>query len=310
MQSRGLVQVVVVARRMESIYFQPSRAGDAHWVTRAAARELIEGGLCRLAPAPAKEPPQVAPQVAPEPAPQPERKPLRASDDAPVDRFAVIERAWEGRTVVCIASGPSTTREMIERIRVARERDRARVVVVNDMYLVCPWADVLFFADSKWWQWHRNGLAKSWPWVKFSAEDVRKRFAEFAGQKVTVFSTGRSVVDGQVFMLHYDGHDGLSEKSNELRTGGNSGHMALNLAALTGASQILLVGYDAKRGARGEKHGFGEHPDKTEPPYDNMRRNAASTVPVLKARGVEVLNCTPGSAIGCFPKMPLEQALV
>ena len=198
---------------------------------------------------------------------------------------------------------------MLEQVRRARELDRVRVIAVSDMYLVCPWADLLYFADAKWWKWHTEGIAKSWPWAKFTAEEVRKAFAGFAGQKVTVFTTGMMVSDGRVFMLHRCSSEGLSEKQNGLHTGGNSGHMALNPAFLAGGNPILLLGYDGKRGPRGEKHGFGEHPDKTEPPYKDMQRNFAGTLPVLKAAGVSVINCTPSSAITCFPKTPLEQAL-
>jgi hypothetical protein len=78
-----------------------------------------------------------------------------------------VSRAWEGKTVVCIAGGPSLTKEQLELVRAARERDAVRVIVINDAYLIAPWADVLYFADARWAKWHVQGVDKSWPWVKF-----------------------------------------------------------------------------------------------------------------------------------------------
>lgn len=303
MDSKNLVQVEVLWKRLESVYIPPSRKGDTHWLPLKPARHLIEIGACRLAPAPAKvERPPVAPVEAP-------RLPLRASDDAPVDRFAVIDRGWEGKTVVCIASGPSVTPEQLEIVRAARERDEIRVAVVNDMYLVAPWADLLYFADAKWWQWHSQGLPKAWPWVKFTAEQVAKAYASFAGQKATIFGTGMATSDPKVFMLHNHGSDKLSEKRNGLHTGSNSGYQVLNLVTLAGAKRIPLVGYDM-RFTNGKSHSHNGHPHKMpENSYRDFAKTFATMVPQLQKWGVEVLNCTPGSAIQCFPRADLASLL-
>lgn len=303
MESKDLVQIEVTAKRLISIWMPQSKRGDTHWVPFKAAQKLIETGMCRLAPAPKKEAVTVAaPVVA-------DRRPMRASNDAPVDRFAVIDRAWEGKTVVCIASGPSVTKDQLEQVRAARERDAIRVAVVNDMYLVCPWADLLYFADAVWWKWHTDGIAKSWPWAKFTVEEVRKAFAEFSGQKVTVFNTGMNVKDGAVFMLHHESTAGLSEKPNTLHTGSNSGYQVLNLVYLTGAKRIALVGYDM-RYSGGKSHSHNGHPHKMpESSYRGFAKSFATTLPQFAKRGMEVVNCTPGSEIKCFPAKTLGECL-
>ena len=38
---------------------------------------------------------------------------FRRSPNWPSDRLSQVERVWEGRTVVCIATGPSLTPEQI-----------------------------------------------------------------------------------------------------------------------------------------------------------------------------------------------------
>ena len=58
----------------------------------------------------------------------------------------MVPRAWVDETAVCIASGPSLTQADVDYVR-----GKARVIVVNNGYLLAPWADVLYAADARWW---------------------------------------------------------------------------------------------------------------------------------------------------------------
>ncbi|MDZ4253989.1 MAG: hypothetical protein U1A72_15575 [Sulfuritalea sp.] len=183
------------------------------------------------------------------------------------------------------------------------------MIAVNDAYLVAPWADICYFADARWWKWHTDGIAKKWPWVSFTAEEVKKAFAEFRGQKVTIFNTGMLVADPTVFMLHNHGSDELSEKPNGVHTGSNGGYQAINIAVLAGGNPILLVAYDM-RFQQGKSHSHNGHPLKhSESAYLGYANRFGSMLPQLKRLKVEVLNCTPGSAIKAFQFVPLEEAL-
>ncbi len=195
------------------------------------------------------------------------------------------------------------TQEAIELTR------RARVIAVNDAYLVAPWADLLYFADHQWWKWHSEGLKKMWPWASFPAEEVKRRFAEFPGQKMTIENTGMMISDAAVFMLHNSGPDGLSEKPNAICTGCNGGYQAVNIAVLAGAKRILLVGYDM-RFTGGRSHSHNGHPTRQpESAYARYAQSFKTMLPQLKRLGVEVVNCTPGSLIACFPRAELVDAL-
>ena len=57
-------------------------------------------------------------------------------------------RAYAGRAVVVIASGPSLTEDDCEAVR----KSGLPAFVVNTTFRRCPWADVLVAHDSKWWQ--------------------------------------------------------------------------------------------------------------------------------------------------------------
>lgn len=213
-----------------------------------------------------------------------------------------VTKAWEGETVICIASGPSLTKENLEMTR------GRKVIAVNDNYLVAPWAQVCYFADAKWWKWHKEGIAKSWPWVSFTAAQVKEAFAGFAGQKVSIEHKPQPS-DEDVLVLKNDGPDGLSENPQAIRTGSNSGYQALNIAVLAGAKRIVLLGYDMYyEGAK--SHAHNGHPDKmSESAYRGYATLFKTLQVPLKKLGVEVLNCSEKSRIDCFTKVSLEKAL-
>lgn len=168
-----------------------------------------------------------------------------------------------------------------------------RVIAVNDCYLLAPWAEVLYFADAKWWRWQRE----------------RAEFRAFAGQKCTIFATGNQIDDAKIHILRNAGPEGLSADPGALATGSTSGYQAVNIAVLAGPARVVLLGYDGRQGADGRRHWFGDHPDRTEPPYQNMIQRFRTMIGPLKALGVEILNATPGSAIDAFPRVDAASVL-
>lgn len=136
------------------------------------------------------------------------------------------------------------------------------VGVVGNCFELAPWAAFLVAQDRAWWRSHPAAMT-------------------FAGRR---FSANRI--------------DGL-ELVPGAQTRWNSGVLALHAAVhCIGAGRIWLYGFDM-RGT----HYFG--------PYTNGLSNttAASRDRHLKQyrawaathRSVEVINCTPGSALDCFP---------
>jgi hypothetical protein len=193
-----------------------------------------------------------------------------------------VERIWPGSTVVCIGTGPSLTQPDVDACR-----DRARVIAVNDAYRYAPWSDVLYAADMKWWHWQQKRLP-SFTGLKYSIEPTR-----VAG----------------VTALRNTGRHGLERDPSGLRTGHNSVYQAVNLAVHLGASRIVLLGVDMQRAASGPSHCFGEHPDKTQPPYSLCLAAFATIVAPVQALGIEILNCTRETALTCFPCSTLALAL-
>lgn len=191
-----------------------------------------------------------------------------------------------------VAGGPSLTAP-----DVAHCRGRARVLAVNDAWRLAPWADLLYAADGAWWRAHRG-------------------VPGFAGQRVTQNHGSDDVKAAREFgipMVNVAIKAGLSDTPGLLHSGHNSGHQALDLAVQLGASRILLLGYDMQPRADGVRHWFGEHPaglNRTDPNTFALWRVAfAQAAEDCRRRGVEVINCSRVTALDCFPRLPIEQAL-
>jgi hypothetical protein len=205
------------------------------------------------------------------------------------DGFSEVVRAWEGETVCCIASGPFLTADQCDAIP-----ESWPVIAVNDAYKLAPWADVLYFANllpGEWLDWHKD----------------REEFKSFLGVRVGIEQHAKCDYPEDMHILRNLDNGvptGLSLDPKGLKTGSNSGYQALNLAVLTGAKRIVLLGYDYKLGKK--SHFFGDHPVPTnENHLRQFAQNFSSIENELKSLGVEVLNCSPDSALNQFPKVSL-----
>lgn len=97
-----------------------------------------------------------------------------------------------------------------------------------------------------------------------------------------------------------------------IHTGANSGFQAVNLSIhLAGPGRRILTGFDMS--LAGGVHWHGPHVGGLKNPsqetIDGWIAKFKAAVPDLNRAGVEVINCTPGSALDCFPMMNLEEAL-
>jgi hypothetical protein len=205
-----------------------------------------------------------------------------------------VPRRWPGETVVILASGPSLAAE-----DAARVGGKARVVAVSDAWRAAPSAELLYAADAPWWD-HDDGA----------------KHLGFAGEKWT--QDQRSKTDAQfkaaarwgLRLVHSAQRAGLSFDPALIHQGGNSGFQALNLAVLFGARRILLIGFDLQP-TGGRSHFFGDHPGalNQQIPFGSFRAAFEAAAPQLAEAGIVVVNCSRATALTCFPRLPLEEAL-
>ena len=221
--------------------------------------------------------------------------------------------AWRGATVVLVGGGPSLTQEDVQTVCASHARSESFCIAINASYLWTPWADVCYFADCKFWQWHTEGIVI--PKLSLGAGQVKTAFAEFGGQKCSIKHSGAHIADDAVHLLENKSGTGnhgkgISLDPKAIVTGRHSGYQALNIAILAGANKILLLGYDGSESSDGKTHFHGGHPKRTPPnSYAFYRQAFATGATDIKNTGVRVVNCSPGSKISAFEFGDIENEL-
>lgn len=174
-------------------------------------------------------------------------------------------------------------------------RDRARFLAVKDGLRIAPWADALYACDHHWWMAHRGML-------RFGGARIcwdERTMTEWRGVKFLRVKMSPS---------H---QDMLFGETGTIGWGGNSGYHAVNLAAQFGARRIILVGFDMRIDQG--RHFFGNHLYTNQRPsqanVDRWRPIMDRQATGLRERGIEVVNCSPVSALTAYPKMSFEDAL-
>jgi hypothetical protein len=188
--------------------------------------------------------------------------------------------------VIC-ASGPSMASVDLDLLRRFRSW---QVMAVNCTFRLVPWAAAMYAGDLQWWE-------------RYGAET-----AAFAGEKWTW--DGMAAVRHKLRRVARRDGKGLCRARGAVNSGGNSGYQAVNLAYHFGARQIVLLGFDMHRNEGGHWH--GEHEGMLSAPALHMlawRREFEPLALDLRHAGVQVLNATEGTALTCFPMVPLAEAL-
>lgn len=186
-------------------------------------------------------------------------------------------------TAICIASGPSLTKEDVEFCQ-----GRGKVYAVKECKDLAPWADVLYAADTDWWE-RLNGVP------------------DFAGERWTVSQEAAKKYG--INVIDYKPQDKWSNDSSWIATGGNSGFQAINLAVLQGASRVILLGYDMGHEHGSPKHwwtGKQERPVRTSN-YKDWIEHFNKAAPLIP---VPVINASRRTALNCFVRMSLQDAFV
>jgi len=197
---------------------------------------------------------------------------------------------WKDGVAVIIGGGPSVTQDQIDLIREAHEKGNVHVIAINNAYEIAPWADVLYACDAVWWKWHHEHTV------------------DFQGLRITRSLKARENYPDLIW-IEGEAHDqGLSKRQDSIVNGRIGGYQGINLAVNFGAKRILLVGYDM-RNIGGLSHWHGDHPNKQRPIWKHRIAHFKNMLPDLKERGIEVINCTPGSALDAFPMGDLADEL-
>lgn len=196
-----------------------------------------------------------------------------------------IPKMWPDSTVVVLGGGPSLADVDLTRL------NGHRVIAVNNAYELGPW-EVMFFGDPIWYRWAHNRVGLS----------------DFCGLKITSNIEHENEPGIKVVRRGIRGQ--LSDDPSLITWGVNSGLAAITLAYQFGARRVLLLGFDF-RFVDGKANYHDEHKREIRSTLfeDRFHVQFKQLAPQLEKKGVEVINCTPESALDVFPIMPLEDVL-
>lgn len=171
-------------------------------------------------------------------------------------------------------------------------------MVINTSFRLTPWADALYACDEAWWKLYFREVAPI-----------------FQGELWSV-----SQAAAQRFGLNWiHGHSklgGLSNDPNMIHCGKNSGFQAISLVYLFGVERIILLGFDfmhAQREGKRIVHWHGDHPkglgNAAAANLGKWAREMHLLADDLKQTTTQVINASRRTALKCFRRMNLEDAL-
>ena len=224
-----------------------------------------------------------------------------------------IKPLFKGETAILVATGPSI-KYQVNKIRAAKMGKRCRIITVNNAYEIAPFADAHISCNDDWWEyyWPKSAVLREMACPKYTwYQHLAKRYG---------IQYVKAVVE-----------DGLSTDPRIIHINHGSGPMGINLALHLGIKKLLLVGHDMKfandyDGARRkagstDRHFFGEYPPelqhwpsvkigKSKPGViDGLIEAYDKMVPQLPSLEMDIINCTPGTALTSFPISTLGKEL-
>lgn len=200
-------------------------------------------------------------------------------------KFHTATPDWRGQPAFVIGGGSSFAAVNVERLR------GCNVIALNKSMGTVPFAQYGFFADHRFW--HNPELQQLV--LKFGPGRALGIYPVCQDARVTYVR--RSKMPGPSFVP-----DTVAFEKTVMTAG-------INWAMHMGANPIVLMGADGRQ--FGKKH--HHHADYPWPViagcWNRQRLDLQTFVEPLKARGIEVLNASPGSAWNMWPIVEPDSVL-
>ncbi len=211
------------------------------------------------------------------------------------------------RTAVVIGTGPSVSYDLLDEVREAQKAGKCAVYGMNRLWRDYPDLDVFLscnpeYYDYEWDKGLRDHPAEKWTW-----------------DKVTSIKFGINYIEGRWA-------DGFSKDPKYIHYGHSSGFQLPQLAVHAGYKRLLLLGYDmcyapdydgsAKKVGSRSRHYFGEYPKELQH-WPSVQVKDGAFVELIQQfekvkeinTDIEIINCSPGSAMTCFPIREFRECL-
>jgi hypothetical protein len=190
-----------------------------------------------------------------------------------------VPREWPGERCFVLCGGKSLQIADVPRLR-------GRVIAVKQSVKLRPTADVMFISG-------RDDATVCAPYFKI-----------YRGPRIVCRNIYPNLPAGTYCLRRTPG--GAYSRDPRLLGGLDAGTSAINLAALFGATEIVVLGMDMTGGRWMKKHHLPVIPQRH---FDLHLANLATFAPELQADGVRVVNCSPISVVPFFEKRSLAEFL-
>ena len=201
-----------------------------------------------------------------------------------------IPRLFEGEKAFVLATGPSLTQDVVDRIY---SESGWRYIGISDCYRICPYLDFFYACDNRWWNLHYD------------------KVIEWGGSRNGYWCTEHTTkkVHPDLHWIIGSGGGGWSHDQSKIHYGGNSGYQILNIAHLLGIKYIVLIGFNMTVvGEEKKKHFFGNHP-KGLSQNTSYHSFAAAFQKIKVPADTTIIQTASPTKLNCFPKMSLEDAI-
>jgi len=224
-----------------------------------------------------------------------------------------VPNIWEGGDVFILGGGPSVIKQFDIPDKLYQgvlkktlspnvfspylsSLHNKHVIGINVAYHIGTWIDWIFFGDNSFFLEHRTNLQK-FPGLKICSHDVVSR------------------CNWVKYVPRNKRRLGISKDPTTVCWNNNSGTAAISIAANAGAKRIILLGFDMKI-ENNKQHWHNQYnlierqaKKPTIPPFHSHLQGFPQIAIDAKDRGIEIINCSPDSAITQFPKCNVKDIL-
>ena len=209
---------------------------------------------------------------------------------------------WTGKTCYIIGGGPS-----LEGFDFTPLHGQ-HVIGCNDAYSLGPWVDVCLFGDWGWWVIH--GVDRVVHDGKKRDHDGLLRFPGLIVSNTPPKNMPKIIHTCPRVLPMRRQAEGIPMRRDVLTWYDNCGAAAIHLALLFGATRVVLLGFDMKRGNGRQNWHRAIKPEA--PPSRNdhhvmKHARLERAVAASRYKDVKILNANPDSACDAWPKVNWEE---
>lgn len=198
-------------------------------------------------------------------------------------KYSFIDKIWKDETVYIVGGGPS-----LKDFQWSKLKDK-KIIAINRAYEVLPWAEVLYWTDTRFYKWYKSDIDK------------------FRGIKVTCRACPTMTND--IIVLKPTNKNKIDLRSSYIAHGNNSGYGAINLAVKLGAKKIYLLGYDMNSKPNQSHWHSGYSVNHVHSVYPKMIEQFYNIKNDVKHLNIHIFNANVKSKLECFRKCTIEDAI-